>query len=324
MNVSLSHKNRLKTKLTLMIIILSTYLSAYESWLLINPEARYAALAGAATAIVNDVAALYYNPAGLANCNELSAAGNYGTWLGNSEIYYAGAVRNLKQRGSLGTSLYLYNLDARLTGDEFSPTDFSYNYIYVCGGYAYNLTARIAVGVSLKIIYTNAPNPSIEGAQSINGKGFSSDVGIQIKNLLPFLTIGKNHQSGLSFGAAFCNLGPAIKYRDDFSSYKSKLVRRLRIGSAWHLLDYDLIGATISYDFVKDYYESALADQSENNSIGCAIRLFDLLFIHGGQHYSADEDYLTWGVAYDLDKFRISYCRYPTQKGNFFGVSYAF
>ncbi|MDD5540216.1 MAG: hypothetical protein PHG61_05950, partial [Candidatus Marinimicrobia bacterium] len=73
-----------------------------------------------------------------------------------------------------------------------------------------------------------------------------------------------------------------------------------------------------------DYYESALADQSENNSIGCAIRLFDLLFIHGGQHYSADEDYLTWGVAYDLDKFRISYCRYPTQKGNFFGVSYAF
>ncbi|HPC35969.1 MAG TPA: PorV/PorQ family protein [Candidatus Marinimicrobia bacterium] len=302
---------------------LASLVFADEVWLLINPETRYASSAGAATAIVNDVASLYYNPAGLANCDELSASANYGTWLGNSEIYYVGAVRNFKHHGGLGTGLYLYNLDARITGDDYIATDFSYNFIYVSVGYGHNLTRKIALGASAKLIYTNAPSTASDGIQSINGKGLSGDLGIQINNLLPFLTIGENKTGGLSLGAAFCNLGPPIKYHNDFTNYKSNLARCLRLGSAWRLLNKDLISATISYDFVKEYYESDSENHLESHLIGGAISLSKRLYVHCGQHIANDENFITWGVAYNLDKFIIGYCRYPSQKSNFFSVSYS-
>ncbi|HPX99864.1 MAG TPA: PorV/PorQ family protein [Candidatus Marinimicrobia bacterium] len=307
----------------LLLFSLASFVFADEVWLLINPETRYASLAGAATAIVNDVAALYYNPAGLANCDELSASANYGTWLGNSEIYYAGAVRNFKHRGGLGTSLYLYNLDAKITGDDYTATDFSYNFIYVSIGYGCNFTRKITLGAATKFIYTNAPNTASDGIQSINGKGLACDLGIQINNLLPFLTIGENKTGGLSLGAAFCNLGPAIKYRNDFTNYKSKLVPRLRLGGGWRLLNKDLISATISYDFIEDYYDSNSSNHLKSHLIGGAFSFYKRLYIHCGQHIENNENYITWGAAYNLDKFIIGYCRYPSQKSNFFSVSYS-
>jgi|GEM_PF-740726 len=328
MNVDNLSENSTKIGIIWALVLLlafTTILPAEESWLLINPEARYAALAGAATAIVNDVSALYYNPAGLANCNEFCAGANYGTLYSNSEIYFAGAVRNFKHRGSLGTGLYLYNIDLNINGNDLTASDFSYYHMYVSVGYGYHLTRKIALGVSVKYIYSNAPNYTSESSQSSNlGKGLACDLGIQITNLLPFLTIGRKAKSGLSLGVALCNLGPAIKYRNDITSYRSDLTQRLRIGSAWHLLSTDLFMAKICYDFIKEYSRSVYTDPLNRHLIGCAFSFFNRYFIHSGLEANENKHYhMSWGIAYDLDKFRIDYCRNESRKSNFFGVSYA-
>ena len=117
---------------------------------------RAAAMGGAFVATANDVTALYWNPAGASRAEFSSALFTHSTWFADINYNWAGAMLNMGGSGTLGlTFMYLDYGDMEVTtlrepdgtGEMFNPKDMAFGL-----SYAYNLTDRFSVGLSVKYI----------------------------------------------------------------------------------------------------------------------------------------------------------------------------
>ena len=209
------------------VLILPISIYAMTGFLEIQPITQYIGRGGAASAIVNGPAAMFYNPAGLANTHNFGVTINQINWLFDSNIYYLAVAKNLSNYGNVGIALFKATLEEHDRTDEYGNylcTDQPY-ITYFSLGYGFSINRNISVGISSKVLTSKM---YFYGIGVGSGNGYSVDLGLQVRNILTTLTVDidfpnlpfssmspKTRTKGLSFGASINNLGPEFIYTID-------------------------------------------------------------------------------------------------------------
>lgn len=204
--------NILKTWLTVLLVFQTSVAvlfagdparigTAAGTQVLIPVGARGLAMGGADLAFTSGLDAIHWNPAGLA-AMEGNAAGLFSTMTFFNDIqlnYFAAAFRS--RIGSIGVNVRAFDFgDIPVTtqedmdgasGETFSPTFATIGITY--GG---NLSDRINIGITAKVIHESIPRA---GANA-----FAIDFGVQYRNLggIP----------GLAVGIVARNIGTNLEY----------------------------------------------------------------------------------------------------------------
>ena len=222
-------------------------------FLQIAPNARYAGMGEAGTAIASDVNAIFFNVGGLGFQDHTQVSINYSKWLPqfNADLHY----------GFLSGAMYIEKLDGMVNAHityldlgEFQQTfengelgqRFRSQEWAIGVGYATSVTDDFALGLQGRYIESNLSSVKIEGVEGSGvGRSFGLDVGALYK---PKTDFGMPADF-LSFGLMLSNLGPKIHYID--IQQADPLPTALRLGTAFHVVEDDYNDLTFTVDINK-------------------------------------------------------------------------
>ncbi len=318
------------------------YINAETAFLLIDPVARYNGFAGAASAIVNDPSAMYFNPAGLSNIENFGLTVNKATWFNEIDIYYIAAVKNLSKFGSLGIALYMLDLGEQVKIDEYAHYLGEYRpyYSYISVGYGKRIYKNISAGFSTKVIKSKK---YFVGEGLVIGNGLSTDFGIQMTNIFSNLTLEKNFNNipfsslslksklkGFSFGAGIYNIGSEFSYSLQDSTVSYEFIKTIRLGVGYNIIQSNLIACKTCYDYRLQLKHPRYRHQRFTHMFGGELTLLNILTVRYGK-YIADKwsqnDQSMFGISVGPEKIQFSYSKNKNDmKGNFeyFGLTVLF
>ena len=173
--------------------------------LLIPVGARGMAMSGAVLSDASGVDALYWNPAGLSKgvgTSGLQAMFSHTGYIADINIEYLALGLGLGEIGSIGFSLKSFSFGNILQTSEDFPdgtgATFSPNYLTLGLTYSKELTDRISIGFSGKLVNETIVRTS--------ASGFAFDAGV-------IYNVGANSMlKGLKFGVTLKNIGPNMQY----------------------------------------------------------------------------------------------------------------
>lgn len=220
-------------------------------FLMIWPGARPTSMAGSFTAISNDPTANYYNQAGLARIDSLTATLQHSNWLpglhANMYYEYFGLAVPIKDRGTVGFQIIYLNTGETKVIDENGNVLGVYTTFDIATGLSWGLpiSNNFALGLGAKFIYSYlVPDwvwkllPGLGITRGGRGTSWCFDAGL-LYDPLPFLTIGLDFQ----------NLGPDIGYTQSGSA--DPLPRNLRLGVNLKPIDNEILKVNITGDITK-------------------------------------------------------------------------
>lgn len=247
-------------------------------------------MAGAATATLSGVEALYWNPGAVAYSRKGEVMFSSMSYLADIRVNYLAATANLGNVGTLGFAVKSLNFgDILRTTDEDPDGErgekWSPNYLTASLTYSRAFTDRIAVGATAKII-----NETILSSSAV---GLAFDFGVQY--MTPF---------NLKVAVVLKNLGNQMRYAGpDLERQIARfpgdgpqnLLRTEIIASAGELPSSFEIGA--AYDFKIDPRNMiTLAGNFRNNNfsddeyqLGAQYSFQDLLFLRGGMNFDVSK-----------------------------------
>lgn len=279
--------------------------TSVANFLKIGVSARQMAMGGAASAVVNDATALYWNPAAAARIDgQGSAAISTMNWLVDTRLSYLAAVINLNRIGNIGIDLqYLdYGEIEETTVYDQDGTNryFSASDIAVGLGYARNLTDRFSFGLKFKYIAEELAN--------VKASAFGFDIGADFQTSF--------FNNGFRIAAALSNFGSKMKFsgRDLAVTYvvpgspSSKQVPAnletieweipllFRFGISNYFIQNDQYSLLASYDVLDT------RDFEVRHNVGLEAGYQNLVFIRGGYKINYDEVDYTAGLGFDFNK----------------------
>lgn len=246
-------------------------------------------LGGSNLATTSGLDAIYWNPSGLSNLSTKTGEALFSNQIYLADIsvnYFAGAY-NLANVGTFGVTvkaLDFGNIAVTTTeapdgtGETYSPT-----YLTIGLSYARNMTDRISFGTTAKVIYNEISRES--------ASGFAFDFGLQ------YNVIG----TGLQFGVALRNLGPAMVFSgpdlDQFYTPLGTPAGTNAEARAITLADFELPTAFslgLSYDFRLDKKNNLMVNGTfQNNSfstddynLGLEYNFSKMVYLRGGYQFT--------------------------------------
>lgn len=209
-------------------------------FLQIEPDSRGAGMGNTGVALADNASALFWNPSGLAfQKNNNQASITHSNWLANfnvSDLFYDYVVGTyyVEGIGTIGAHLTYLNLGEQAVTNEDSPeiiSRFNSYELAFGGSYGYEVSKNLAVGTSLRLIYSSLASGTSISAQKVNpGSSVAVDLSFLYKTD-PFDIGGRNAR--FSFGSNLSNLGPGIQYTDN--AQKDPLPTVLRFGWSFDL-----------------------------------------------------------------------------------------
>lgn len=192
-----------------LVVIPLDVLGAGAAFLKMDVGAKASGLGGAYTALADDVTAIYWNPAGLAQLNQTELNFMHNEWFGEISYEFLGAACPIENL-TFATSLTYLSMDGIKevlkdtqgkgnrryweTGKVFTAEDMMLSLAF-----AQALEENLFMGATFKYIHESIENES--------ASGFAVDLGILFKP-----------SDRLGFGFVICNLGPTMKFiKDEFS-----------------------------------------------------------------------------------------------------------
>ena len=305
--------------------------STSMQFLKVMPCARATALGEAYTVWATGAEAVFWNPAGLAELNNIEISTTYVDWLFDSQQGVFSYGMNISNFGAIGVQIqyvdfgifeettnqrpYINNPDnPGITGNTFNP------YSYLIGlSYARYLTNKFALGLSIKFAHESLYNGERVLAQV--RQGVFEEVDTWANGLL--FDFGIRYKTGFRsvyIGSAVQNFGGDIKYAKE--SNPVPLLFRFGIGA-------DLVGT-----------EGILMTGSNENRISMAADIFhpndytqqvhlgfeyeysEMFALRGGYKFNYDFDGLTLGAGFNhtIEGFHLkvdySYGSMGTYLGN--------
>jgi len=130
--------------------------TAGAQFLKIGVGARYHAMGEAAVACVDDIYALYWNPAGLTQITESELAFTHISYLADINLNYVAYAKSVEGMGTFGVAATVLSMDDQEvttvdqpdgTGDFYSASSWAVQF-----SYARDLTAQFSFGASFKVI----------------------------------------------------------------------------------------------------------------------------------------------------------------------------
>ncbi|MFY9309765.1 MAG: PorV/PorQ family protein [Bacteroidia bacterium] len=178
--------------------------------LLINPWARSSGWAGANTAGVRGLEALYGNVAGTAFTQKTELLFTHTQWLKGTGIGINsfGLTQRVGETGTIGLAIMAMDFGeipiTTVEQPEGGLGTYSPQFLNITASYAKIFSDNIYGGLAVKVI--------TEKTSNVSARGVALDAGIQ------YVT-GKNEQ--LKFGIALKNVGPRMKFSGDGLSFKA-------------------------------------------------------------------------------------------------------
>ena len=204
-------------------------------FLQIEPDSRATGMGNTGVALADNVAALFWNPAGLAFQQGVEASITHAQWLPQfkADLFYDYLVAkfHLPQVGTVGAHVTFLNLgehEYRDADNNFLGTFRSYD---LAVGFSYGalIAPGLGLGTGLRFIYSNlTPGVVVQGQEARAGTSIAADLGI-LYRLRP-ISLGAG-SGQFSLGANLANLGPAIQYSDNAQA--DPLPTNLRLGWAF-------------------------------------------------------------------------------------------
>jgi long-subunit fatty acid transport protein len=189
-------------------------------FLRLGSGARAGGMGEAFTAVADDAAGIYYNPAGMAAVEGVELCVPHAEWVQDIRFEQI-TVLNEMFGGTAGlsfTGLYYGEMDrygdypSLVPDGTFAPYDLS-----IAGGYAMDVLPNLSVGAAVKVIY--------EKIDFESATGWAFDAGLMHKSAI----------EGLTLAASLQNLGPQAKFVEEkfYPPFTLRGGAAYRYGSPW-------------------------------------------------------------------------------------------
>ncbi len=299
-------------------------------FLRIAPDARAGSMGDVGLATSTDANAMHFNASKLAFADkDISISATYTPWLRAldlQDVYlaYLAGYKQIDEISTVGLSLRYFSL-GNIQFTDYNGMSLGSNRpneFEITGAYARQLSENMALGVSLKFIYSKLANGTYNGYDIRPGIAGAGDVSFTYKS-----DEGIFGQDGsqLTFGAAVTNLGTKITYTTD--SYGEFLPTNLGLGVAYEhkIDDYNSIVFAVDFnkllvptpDTIDVSGESGVLDYKE---VGVASAVFSSFNdAPGGFSEETKELSYSVGLEYWYDKqfaVRAGYFHEDPTKGN--------
>jgi hypothetical protein len=270
--------------------------AAGGQFLKIGVGARAAGMGGAYSSVADDLTALYWNPAGLADVKGVSGSFSYTSWFYGFSHMFAAATMPLGTNFQIAVqiiSLTSQNIEVT-TFDQPDGTGLFYKVQDLSGGLTLSgfLTNQFSFGVTAKYVSNGIANLSAGGIAFDIGTKY--ETGVQgIKIGFAIMNLGTEQQYSGSDLQSTMKLDPAFKQApQDFAilAYPFQLPLTFRAGISSELIKSEEHALTAAFDFV------TMSDISEQFIIGAEYTWNDLLSLRGGYVFGQSQFNICGGV----------------------------
>ncbi len=206
-------------------------------FLTIAPDARAGAMGEAGVALTPDANSIHWNTAKLAFVeDEYSFSTSYTPWLrsiiNDMSLSYLSGYKRVSDRGVFSVSLLYFDL-GEITFTDINANDlgsFTPKEYAITGGYATQLSEKLAVGLNLKFINSNLSGNAVlaDGTNTRPGRTAAGDISIYYNN--DIAVSGKPAQ--LALAATMSNVGAKISYTNSVDNNRDFLPANLKVGGA--------------------------------------------------------------------------------------------
>jgi len=270
--------------------------SSGAQFLKIGVGSRYQGMGEAAVATVNDVYAMYWNPAGLVEIENIAVGFTNVNWLLDIDLNYVAFAKYFEDIGVFGASATVLSMDDQEittfeqqegTGSYFSASSYT-----VGVSFARQLTNRFAFGASLKYIGERIYNEKSEAFAVDFGTllyvGYRSlRLGMSISNMGPEMQFSGSDLTvaydGLTGTGANSSVGAELKT----TPYSLPMV--FRVGMAYDVEFSPQSVLTLSGEAKHPN------DNLQQGSIGAQFGFSERFFLRGGYKLNYDEEGLALG-----------------------------
>jgi hypothetical protein len=268
-------------------------------FLKIAPDARSASLAGSYAAIVDDVSAMYWNPAGLTHMD----SGRYhflfshASYVADIGLNFAGFAFSRNGYNFWGLSLISLNSGEMPVTTEFQPygtgQTFNVSNIMLGLSFAKILSDNFSFGLTGKYVYENSADVTLQNG--LVDFGFVYRIGT--KRDTRFSVGISNFGFNISpQGKVTLNTLSGAKEADQFEKVAAPSIFRLGVAT-------DLIKKTNYYLLVTSQLNHP-TDNKESLALGFEYGFKKLLFIRTGYEFGAD--FTSWpafGIGLNLRRY---------------------
>lgn len=276
--------------LTVMVLVLPAVASAafFEKvgtfggqFMQIGTTARAAGMGGAYTAVADDAASVFWNPAGLVNVRGSEFQLSHVSWP--ADIKLTSAILAFKPRqipGSFAISVRSMWLDPMLVRTAYQPegTGQTFDAGSTSFGFTYSrfFTDKFSSGLTLNYLHMGLAETAVNSA--------SADFGILYR-------IGVR---GLKLGMVIQNLGGKVNFDDR----EAKLPTTFKVGASFNALNLGNQQLLASAEFQHP------ADAAERANLGVEYNLNNMFYGRAGYNLNYDSDALAmgFGVAFNTGK----------------------
>jgi len=284
-------------------IIISSARDVSAPVLTIYPGAVATGLGGAFTAFSDDMSAIYYNPAGLANIKNFNLFGwQHSNWLLGliPDAYFEfGSLVYPTLRGTIGLSLtYLTIGEVEIQDEQGNTYKFVPYDVVLSLGFGSELLKNLKVGGAVKYYYSFlVPEDILRRVYGVEGKGTAQ---------VPALDLGILYHSeyNLNLGISLQNIGPNLRYSGNEVSEPLPLALRLGIGyyNRFGNISFRIAGDVVKIlvNIIQDYADSGLnwVINEAFKHAGTEIGIGNFIFLRFGYFYDLYGDRIgpTFGI----------------------------
>lgn len=263
------------------------------AFLKIGVGARPIGMGSAFAAVADDISAVHWNPAGLAQLRSREAGAMDARLFEDTRLDFVGYAHPLKQGTLAVSSVYLSqgSIEGRGANRErlgsYQASDTA-----VALSFARLVTGGLSLGASAKLLQSRIADAT--------ASGYAVDFGAHLRTSVP----------GLSLGAAVSNLGPGLRFLEE----RSRLPLTFSGGAALRLP----VGLTLTAE-----YRSQVYDRRAGFGFGTELDLLSAVSVRagyltglggqakGGRSRIEDAGGVGAGLGLKLGRFRLDYAFTP-------------
>ena len=257
------------------------------TFLKLGAGARAIGLGDAYTAVSGDASAIYWNPAGTVDVENIDVLLMHAEWFEGIRYEYVGGVKSDGQQafGVSVVGLYMDDLERR-EGPTAEPIGhFGVFDFAVAGTYGRALTECLDVGVGAKYLFEKIDDESATGVA----------VDLGARYVVPSVP-------GISLGAAIQNLGPQMKFIED----EFDLPLTYRVGAA---LDTPI--EALNGDLLVTGDAVVPNDGDPKYHFGVEFEYDEMLAVRFGYRAGWDNQNVSVGLGAKVSSFSLDYAYVP-------------